>query len=107
MASDQENQDPAAVAAPTPEESETKTDPKAARGDGKAESKPAESKAADSPSEKGDAKSQEPKDAESKADANGKPDPAAGRPPGASAMAEVRPRPTRRTARSIWWSSRT
>ena len=37
MASDLENQDPAAVAAPTPEESETKTDGKAsAKGDGKA-----------------------------------------------------------------------
>jgi len=37
LASDQDNQDPAAVAAPTPEESDTKTDGKAgARGDGKA-----------------------------------------------------------------------
>ena len=43
MASDQDNQDPAAVAAPTPEESENKTEGKAVvKGDGKADPKSAE-----------------------------------------------------------------
>ncbi len=52
MASDLENQDPAAVAAPTPEESETKTDGKAAaKGDSK-------------PADKVDAKAADPKSAE-------------------------------------------
>jgi transcription termination factor Rho len=52
LASDLENQDPAAVAAPTPEESETKTDGKAAaKGDSK-------------PADKVDAKAADPKSAE-------------------------------------------
>jgi transcription termination factor Rho len=76
LASDQDNQDPAAVAAPTPEESETKTDGKAvARGDGKATDK-SDGKAADS-------KAAEPASSAEKApDPNGKADKATGQPGG-------------------------
>jgi transcription termination factor Rho len=68
LASDQDNQDPAAVAAPTPEESDTKTDGKASpKGDGKA----------------ADPKSAEPPSSADKApDPNGKADKAAGQPGG-------------------------
>jgi transcription termination factor Rho len=76
LASDQDNQDPAAVAAPTPEESETKTDGKAvARGDGKAMDK-SDGKAADS-------KAAEPPSSADKApDPNGKADKGTGQPGG-------------------------
>jgi transcription termination factor Rho len=76
LASDQDNQDPAAVAAPTPEESETKTDGKAvARGDGKATDK-SDGKAADS-------KAAEPQSSADKApDPNGKADKGTGQPGG-------------------------
>jgi len=72
LASDQDNQDPAAVAAPTPEESETKTDGKAgARGDGKAvdlKSPDAKSAEPQPSADKPDAKAAEAKTP----DANGK-----------------------------------
>ncbi len=78
MASDHETQDPAAVAAPTPEESEPKTDGKPAakeskadKGDGKtAEPKAAEPKAAELKSTEpktAEPKTAEPKTAEAKA----------------------------------------
>ena len=81
MASDHETPDPAAVAAPTPEESENKPEGKSVakeKGDGKA----AESKSADAPSSADkteskatEAKGQEPKDQEAKSqEANGKAD---------------------------------
>ena len=64
LASDQDNQDPAAIAAPTPEESDTKTDGKAlARGDSKAMDK-GDGKAADP-------KSAEPQTSADKTDAQG------------------------------------
>ena len=67
MASDFDNQDPAAIAAPTPEESETKTD-------GKAGAKAADPKAEQQPSaDKADAKASDP---------NGKSEAAAGAPGG-------------------------
>jgi transcription termination factor Rho len=68
LASDQDNQDPAAVAAPTPEQSETKADGK---GAGKADSKAADSKTAE-PTPSAD-KAPEP---------NGKAEKAAGQPGG-------------------------
>jgi transcription termination factor Rho len=71
LASDLENQDPAAVAAPTPEESETKTDGKAnAKGDGKA----ADPKSASDP-KSGDAKSADSKSGDSQSSADKVPDP--------------------------------
>ena len=75
MASDLENQDPAAIAAPTPEESETKTDGKAsAKSDGKAaDPKSADAKSAEPSADKTDAKAPDP---------NGKADKAAGQPGG-------------------------
>jgi transcription termination factor Rho len=70
LASDFENQDPAAVAAPTPVESDTKTDGKAvARGDAKATDK-GDSKALD----KGDGKGADPKSPDAK---SGDPQPSA------------------------------
>jgi len=82
LASDFDNQDPAAIAAPTPEESETKTDGKAvAKGDGK----PADPKSADAKS--ADPKSGDPPPSADKADAkapdaNGKAETPAGQPGG-------------------------
>ncbi len=71
MASDQDNQDPAAVAAPTPEESEAKTDGKAVAKADKGDSKSADSKTA------------EPQSSADKApDPNGKADKATGQPGG-------------------------
>ena len=80
MASDHDNQDPAAVAAPTPEDSETKTEGKAAKGDGKA----AEPKSADA---KGDPKSVDAPPSAEKTEAkgqdgNGKPETQGGPPTG-------------------------
>jgi transcription termination factor Rho len=71
LASDQDNQDPAAVAAPTPEESEAKTDGKAVAKADKGDSKSADSKTA------------EPQSSADKApDPNGKADKATGQPGG-------------------------
>src|SRR5271169_3809475 len=71
LASDFDNQDPAAIAAPTTEESETKTDGKAAKGEGKgADPKSADAKSADSG------------DAEKAPDANGKAETPGGSPTG-------------------------
>jgi len=76
LASDQDNQDPAAVAAPTPEETDTKTDGKAgAKGDAKADPKSAAAKPDDAQSsaDKPDAKATEAKSQDAKApDPNGK-----------------------------------
>jgi hypothetical protein len=72
LASDQDNQDPAAIAAPTPEESEIKTDGKAvAKGDSKAaDTKAAAAKSADVKSDDVSSSADKP---EAKAlDANGK-----------------------------------
>ncbi|HTB19588.1 MAG TPA: transcription termination factor Rho [Bryobacteraceae bacterium] len=87
MASDLENQDPAAVAAPTPEESDKKPDGRAsAKGEGKAvDPKSADAKAPDAKS--GDAKSGDAQPSADNADAkaqeaNGKAEKASGQPGG-------------------------
>ncbi len=74
MASDQDNQDPAAVAAPTPEESETKTD-------GKANAKAADPKTAGDP-KSGDAKPSADKPDSTATEPNGKADKPTGQPAG-------------------------
>ncbi len=83
MASDLENQDPAAVAAPTPEESDIKTDGKAvARGDAKTDK--GESKDKADSKDKGDGKAADPKSADAKSA-----DPKAGDTPSAEKAADV------------------
>ncbi len=85
MASDFDNQDPAAIAAPTPEESETKPESKAAKAD-KGDGKAVDPKSAD-PKSSGDPKSGDAQSSADKTDAkaaepNGKPDGTAGQPSG-------------------------
>ncbi len=78
MASDLENQDPAAVAAPTPEESETKTDGKASAKAADPKSAAVKSDAPQSSADKADAQAAEVKTP----DANGKAEAPAGAPTG-------------------------
>ncbi len=107
MASDFDNQDPAAVAAPTPEESETKTDGKAgAKSEPKGEGKAADAKSADPKS--GDSQPSADKTDIKAGDANGKAEPSTGQPGGRKRHGAAAPQANQKNGtRWTWWSSRT